>query len=468
MTGKTSWDVIGNTINWISLSPPVPGVLATSRAFALFWRSMPRHLPSASRFWICVLSLLPGCAVCSAQIANSVGAKREGSPFEDLLKKGFDLHRQARFAEAIPVLERARGLEPKDYFANLLLGIDLIRTGKPGEAVPRLQLAARVRPDEETPEEYLGEAQAALGRYAQAAEAYRVALVRGHDSGESLEAWAGFALERFRQIGEGLRGSPAGVETVERLQRAAAKPSHSLACQQPVPALERQFASSGTGAEHLEVGYKLSICYALEAGKAAERLQSGAKDDAAVHRLRGDVLLRIKTDAAAAVEEYRAAIAARPGDPASLARLGQAQLAAGDTEAAKQSSQAALSIDPHRIEALHTLASLAMSSRDYEQALPWLRQIVAASPGDQSAQVELARALAQTGQSADALRYLAPALASSYPDEKGALHALEARVLRDLGRDEEAARASAEARRLSDAFQARSKNSAEAKPNADQ
>ena len=429
---------------------------------------MPRHLPSACRFWICILSILPGCAACCAQNPQSIGAEPEGTRFEDLLKQGFDLHRQARFGEAVPLLERACRLEPRDYFANLLLGIELLRIGKPDEAVPRLQLAARVKPDEETPEEYLGEAHAALGQYAQAAEAYRQATVRGHDSEEALEAWAGFALERFRQIGEGLRASPAGVETVERLQNTAAKPSHSLACQQPVPTLERQFASSETGAEHLDVGYKLSMCYALEAGKAAERLKSSAKDDAAVHRLRGDVLLRIKTDAAAAVEEYRAAIAARPGDPSSLARLGEAQMASGDSEGAKQSAQAALSIDPHRTEALHTLASLAMSGRDYEQALPWLRQILAASPGDRSAQVELGRALAQTGQSAEALHYLAPALAASYPDEKGALHALEARVLRDLGRDEEAARASAEARRLSDAFQARSKNGAEAKTNAHQ
>ncbi len=81
-------------------------------------------------------------------------------------------------------------------------------------------------------------------------------------------------------------------------------------------------------------------------------------------------------------------------------------------------------------------------------------------------QVELGRALAQTGHSAEALKYLAPPLNAGYPDEKGALNALEARVLRDLGRDEEAARASAEARRLSDTFQARNKTTPDGKTNA--
>jgi predicted Zn-dependent protease len=247
-------------------------------------------------------------------------------------------------------------------------------------------------------------------------------------------------------------------------------PTHGLLCRQSIPVLERQFADHNqpADAQRLDTAFNLSICYALQAGTAAERLQANSSDEAALHRLRGDVLLRIKTDAAAAEEEYRQAIAHQPRDPGLLARLAEAQAGAGDTDGAKQSAQAALAIDPHRREALRTLAFLAMSNRDYEQALPFLRQIAAESPGDRGAQVEFGRALAQTGSSAEALQYLAPALEAGYPDEKGALHALEARVLRDLGRDEEAAKASAEARRLSDAFQARGKTSPGGKPNADQ
>ena len=416
----------------------------------------------SSRKTICV-SLGLAMAVCvgaNAQKPQADLARDNEAQFQALLKQGFALHQQARFEEAIPALERARTLEPQDYFANLLLGIDLLRTGKATDAIPRLEVAARTRPEEETPEDYLGEAHANLAQYAQAAEAYRQAMQRGHNSEDSLQAWAGFALERFRQIGESLRASEAGVATVRRLQNAAAVPASGQLCPRPIPELERQFAEHGAetpAGRHMDVAYRLSICYALQAGVAAERLRASSKDEAALHRLRGDVLLRIKTDAGAAEKEYREAIALRPGDPALLARLAEAQMAAGDAEGAKQSAQSALAIDPHRREALRTLALLAMNNRDYDQALPWLRQIAAESPGDQSAQVELGRALAQTANSAEALKYLEPALDSGYPDEKGALHALEARVLRDLGRNEEAAKASAEARRLSDSFQARSK-----------
>jgi tetratricopeptide (TPR) repeat protein len=394
---------------------------------------------------------------------NSAGAQglREDE-FQTLLKQGFDFHQQARYAEAIPVLEHARNLEPGDYFANLLLGIDLLRTGKAVKALPRLELAARANPGEEIPEDYLGEAEASLGRYAQAAEAYQQATERGHDSEQALEAWAGFALERFRGISQSLRASAAGVVTVRRLQEAALRPGSTVRCAGSIPSLERRMtansASRQPAREDLETAYNLSICYAVEAGKAAERLQASNEDGAALGRLRGDVLLLLKGDAAAAQEEYGKAIALRPGDPALLERLAQARLTAGDTEGARTSAHAALAIDPHRREAMRTLVSLAMSSRDYGKALPWLRQLAVEAPADRTVQVDLGRALALTGDEAAALRYLGPALAAGFPDEKGALHALEAHVLSELGREEEAAKASAEARRLSDAFQARSKD----------
>jgi len=242
------------------------------------------------------------------------------------------------------------------------------------------------------------------------------------------------------------------VEAARRLVGLAVNPD--AGCAAAIPALERKLATGSGGA--VEAAYRLSVCYAQEAGKAEKGLAAAAEDPAAVHRLRGDVLLRLKTDAAGAEAEYRQAIALKPGDPALLERLAEAQLSAGDPEAARASAQAALAIDPHRGEALRTLASLAMSNRDYDQALPWLRQLAQQAPGDRLVQVELGKALAQTGEPAEALRLLAPALAAGYPDEKGALHALAGRQLRKLGRDAEAARAEAEARRLSDAFQARS------------
>ena len=83
------------------------------------------------------------------------------------------------------------------------------------------------------------------------------------------------------------------------------------------------------------VAGKLSICYAVEAGKAADKLKASSEDPAAVNRLHGDILLRLKGDAAGAQQEYRKAIALRPDDPTLLERLAEAQLTAGDMEGAR-------------------------------------------------------------------------------------------------------------------------------------
>jgi predicted Zn-dependent protease len=414
---------------------------------------------SQSAAGVCVFIFLS--CIC----AGHAGSAQVGDDdrFQGLLKRGFELHRQARFTEAIPVLEQARKLEPDDYFANLLLGIDLLRTGNAAAAVLRLESAARTRPGEEIPEGYLGEAEADLGHYARAAEAYRQAVDRSHGAEDATEAWAGFALERFRSIGENLRSSAAGVSTVRRLQEAAARPAGTLTCQGSIPALERKLALKSATPD-MDTAYRLSICYAVEAGNAASQMKESADDAAALHRLRGDIRLRLQGDANAAKSEYQQAIALQPNDPGLEERLAEAELTSGDTGGARQAALAALAIDPSRRDAMQTLATIAMSGRDYDEALKWLRPLAEEEPADRNIQVEFGRALAQTGDAAAALRHLQPALAAGYPDEKGALHALEARVLRELGRDAEAAKAAAESRRLSDAFQAKNKDGARGRP----
>ena len=147
--------------------------------------------------------------------------------------------------------------------------------------------------------------------------------------------------------------------------------------------------------------------------------------------------------------------------PHCLARLAQGATGAGDTEGANQSAQAALTIDPHRRAALRTLAFLAdeqprirtgssCCGRSW-QRVAWGRFRASGTRprAGSDRQERRGSALSRAGAGA------------GYPDEKGALHALEARVFcATSAAKRKPARASAEARRLSDAFQARSKNSA--------
>ena len=383
------------------------------------------------------------------------------SRFDELLHEGFALHQQARFTEAIPILEQARRLAPGDYFANLLLGIDLLRMGRAEAALPRLEAAATARPGEEIPEEYLGEAQAGLGHNGAAATAYQRAVSLSKGDEDALLAWAGFALERFRQIEERLRDTPEGVAVARRIEAAAAGPEKAGAqgCAAGIAGLERRLTGAGLDGD---AAYRLATCYARLAGQAATQMAANAKDTSAVERLHGEILMRLSEDYPGAIGEFQKALALHPGDPALLERLAEAQYSGGDPEGARRSAEAALAIDPHRRSALRTEAAIAMETRDYEGAIPTLRKLVTEEPGNRKPQVELGRALAQTGHDADAAALLEPALEGGYVDEKGALHALLARVLLRLNRPEEAAKAEAEARRLSDAFQEKNRSANEA------
>jgi predicted Zn-dependent protease len=359
--------------------------------------------------------------------------------FESLLHQGYDLHQQARFSEAVPILEQAHKLAPQDYFANLLLGIDLLRVGRASEAIAPLQKAAQIKIGEEFPEDYLGEAEATLAHPALAAEAYRRAMDRGHGSETALAAWAGFCLERFRQIAEMLRSAPQSTGT-----HSSANPL----CTHSIPSLERRLALQQVKYEG-DIAHQLSVCYAAAASEAASQLQAKSNDAAALHRLQGDILLRLKNDPAGAEKEYSEALRERPTDPSLRARMAEAQLAASDPEAAETSAKAALTIDPHQNSALHTLSAIALNNRDYVAAMPWLRELAAQDPHDLAIQVQLSRALTQTGHPDEALPILQAALRAGYPDSSGGTHTLLASILRKLGREQEAIHAEAEARRLS-------------------
>lgn len=138
--------------------------------------------------------------------------------FRGLLNEGFARHQRADYARALPLLERAQRISPHDYFANLLIGIDLLRTGKPEGAIDYLQEAAYQRPKEDIPLDYMGEAQARLGHFAEAAQAYSRAVEVAPVSSQAVEGALDYAVERFRTISAELRSTAKGLAAEHRIQ----------------------------------------------------------------------------------------------------------------------------------------------------------------------------------------------------------------------------------------------------------
>lgn len=216
-------------------------------------------------------------------------------------------------------------------------------------------------------------------------------------------------------------------------------------CPKAIPLLER-----GLSADKLVAGFWLEFCFANEIAGVEARFAE-QKNDPARHELIGDRHLWLRFDFASARQEYVEALKTRRGDAALLARLAEASIKLGDTEGARKAALGALAVNPRQSSALHSLAQAAMNERNYGDALTWLKKLAAVEPRSAWVRVELGVAFGQTGNPAEAVHYLGPALDAGYPDHKGSLHAQLAAALRKLGRGDEARQAAAEAARLANA-----------------
>ncbi len=230
-------------------------------------------------------------------------------------------------------------------------------------------------------------------------------------------------------------------------------------CTHAITALERGLTA---GAE-MDAA-QLASCYQHQAMHSADRLQALGKA-AAVHLIRGDILLSIRLDPAKAIDEYLEALRLRPNDPQLLEKLAEAYFSQGDMEKAQQNAQQALALSPNREKLLRLLIQVSMSERDYAAALSLLDRLAAIEPEDQWIGIQQAAVYAETSRPAEAVKALQPAFNRGYPDEKGSLHAMLATQLRKLGRTEDASRATAQAICPADAFtQQKNENAPELAP----
>jgi tetratricopeptide (TPR) repeat protein len=117
--------------------------------------------------------------------------------------------------------------------------------------------------------------------------------------------------------------------------------------------------------------------------------------------VRGKVGERRERDAQAAAD-YRAVLAADPGNPE--AHLGLARLArkAGDLPAARGEAEAALAADGAFAPALEVLGQLAVDAGQTEEAIELWSRAAQASPRDRNARAMLAGLLARSGNAAGA------------------------------------------------------------------
>lgn len=255
-----------------------------------------------------------------------------------------------------------------------------------------------------------------------------------------------FASQNWEAVTTGVSPDEAGPDELFRLGVAQA---HLQRFEQAVAPLERARTDSRYEGE---ADYWLALCYARLAEEEAAALSRNQSADHVLHSVRGEILLRLAGDGAAAAAEYRKAVGVTPGDPALWTGLAAAETLAGDWDGARKSALRALELDPNRALASRTFAEVCMQERDYAAAIPALKKVLALEPSDIGAQFLLGTAYSQTGEQEKALQLLRAAERSGFPDEKGRLQYLLGSVLRRLGRPEEARAAFQRSQELADTF----------------
>ena len=187
-----------------------------------------------------------------------------------------------------------------------------------------------------------------------------------------------------------------------------------------------------------EPSYWRARCYEKLATAAYLQLYRAGPDSYRVHQLLAD-LESTRGDDVKAIEEYRAAIAAKPDLPNLHYSLGHLLWKGLVVPEARVELQAELAIDPRHPGALHDLGNTYLSEYQAEKAKPYLERAAAADAANLDIHRDLGTAYAQLHENAKAEAEYKRAMPS---DHDGAIHYKLARLYQSEGRKEEAAASS--------------------------
>ena len=300
--------------------------------------------------------------------------------------KALSVARQVQGKDAVPALQKAIALLPRDAELPSNLGALLSDAGRLDEAIDSYRRALAIEPGFADAHGNLGVALTRLGRLEDAVASLQ----------RALQLKPGFA-EAHNNLANALMG-------LERPGEALPHYAHALA-------LRPGFAQARRG--HANALRDLGR---IEDAAASYRLALALKeDDAQAHASLAACEQQLgRCDAA--VESYRRALALKPGAPEWHFNLGAALQQLGQGAAAIASLRQALALDPGALAILNTLGNALLRAGQPDGALAQFRRAIVLAPADTMARHNLARALKQLGRFDEALDQFRQVLAAD-PDD---------------------------------------------------
>lgn len=315
---------------------------------------------------------------------------------------------RAGLEEAIVEFQAELRIAPFDPLTNLELGMALVDTQRPEQALPALELAARVEPKEARTFYYLGRAQLGAGLSQEAEASLRIALElarRDGSSGDQLRVIHNQLGQALRARGEdqeaaihfaeaesfSAQGSEAARERLARRLAGAAEPEPD-AVSSSVPLIESSPLASLTKAERLEVERRVS------AALARTYLNLG-------------VLLAQGERFARAAEQLELAARLDPDFPQVQSSLGIAYFNAQQFEKAQAPLSRALAQSPGDADLKRMLALTWLNTQEYAKAVELLRDDPELATNT-SLRFAFGLALVKSGQTAQAEQVFARLISS--------------------------------------------------------
>jgi len=270
--------------------------------------------------------------------------------------------------------------------------VTLHQQGKLEQAIRDYELFLDVYPDAPEVRSNLGAALAATGKYAQAIEQYKLALMKKSDPRLQLNlALAYYKTDNFAEaIGELLK-----VQAVDRNNRQVQTllADSYVRTGENKKAIDLLWPVYATSANDLAVDYVLGMALARDgqadlAQRVIDPLMQGP-DSAEKHMLLGTARFSAR-DYPGALEELRKAAEMNPNLPEVNSYYGQALFSNGHTEESKSLFEKELAQNPNDFQSNVHVGLLLKQDQNYDDALKFLKRALASRPGDVAVRYQIA------------------------------------------------------------------------------
>jgi serine/threonine protein kinase/Tfp pilus assembly protein PilF len=325
-----------------------------------------------------------------------------------------------RADEAVRFASAALAVRPRSARAYFILGVALTDQNRLPEAVAACRRALELEPDYFQAHYHLGKALWLQGKDAEAAAAFGDALKLKADDAQT-HAGLGLVLFAQRKFPEAAKEFEQGIKYQDKYAKAYVYLGNALLKQGKVQeAMERYRKAKDLDPKLANASFGLGLAFVqggkTEAAAGAFRQAIAVQGDhAGAHHNLGTVLRNLgKLDEA--VAEYHQAIKFKPDNAETHCNLGHVLFLQGQFDEAAEHYSRAITLQPDYLDAEVGLGSVLNARDQPDKATDHFRKAIKSKP-EALAYYKLARALAQQGEFAAALKAVKQAQDRLPPDD---------------------------------------------------